>query len=105
MELDAAVAADLGEAVIASYLQGLRDAGWIGDANLVRLGYAAHAVLRWGFLPGWALAIAADEAQRRQWTARLGRPVEPLLESWGRITAYLLQLCDLACTLAARVTA
>src|SRR5439155_4390297 len=41
-------AQELEALVFNSYLDGLRDAGWNGDARLVRFGYAAASVLRYG---------------------------------------------------------
>jgi aminoglycoside phosphotransferase (APT) family kinase protein len=37
----------------AGYLQGLREAGWCGDAKLARLGHAASLALRFAPLLGW----------------------------------------------------
>jgi hypothetical protein len=37
--------------VFGGYLRGLRDAGWAGNPDLVRLGYAAAVGLRWFLLP------------------------------------------------------
>jgi len=44
-------AAALDRAAYAGYSHGLRDAGWAGDPDLVRLGYAAAVALRWFLLP------------------------------------------------------
>ena len=41
----------LDRAVFGGYLRGLRDAGWAGDPDLVRLGFVAAVGLRWFLLP------------------------------------------------------
>jgi hypothetical protein len=52
--------------VFAGYLQGLREAGWWGDAKLARLGYTASVVLRFGPLLGWfELAASTEDGQAR----------------------------------------
>jgi aminoglycoside/choline kinase family phosphotransferase len=48
-EYDATEAKGLDEAIFAGYLGGLREAGWHGDAQLVRLGYTFACALRWGW--------------------------------------------------------
>jgi hypothetical protein len=45
VEVDVARIAELDAIIFAGYLDGLRDAGWQGDARLVRFGYAATAAL------------------------------------------------------------
>jgi hypothetical protein len=49
-EADLAGADDLEAAVFASYLEGLREAGWRGDQQLVRLGYTLALTLHHVFL-------------------------------------------------------
>jgi hypothetical protein len=51
---------DLSEAVLFAYILGLRDVGWKGDPDWVRLGYQAYLLMSWGIgLPGnlaWGLS-------------------------------------------------
>jgi hypothetical protein len=55
---------DVEEAALAEYLEGLRVAGWRGDARLARLGYTASLVLRFAPLLGWfELAVSTEEGQ------------------------------------------
>ena len=67
-----------------AYLSGLREAGWLGDARLVRFGYAAHAALRWGFRPVTNLLI-----ETRAWppVAASDQPYPDWLVSWATATA------------------
>ena len=49
---------------MAGYLEGLREAGWQGDARLARLGYAASLALRFAPLLGWFdLAVSTEEGR------------------------------------------
>lgn len=50
-----AAVGELEEAAFAGYLEGLRAAGWEGEARMVRLGYAAAVGLRYG--PGVTVVI------------------------------------------------
>lgn len=54
----------LHNAVLAAYTDGLRDAGWTGDARLVELGMCASAVKN-DWLTPWMLASANAERQLR----------------------------------------
>jgi hypothetical protein len=51
-EFDGARAEELDAAVFAGYSNGLREAGWQGPVELVRLGYIAAISLRWTVLAG-----------------------------------------------------
>ena len=83
------------------YLEGLREAGWQGDERLARLGYAASAVLRFGFFPGWVLQMATDAEQRARWEAPTGKPAEEIVASLGAASRLLLGLAAEARTLIA----
>lgn len=72
---DVSHAVDLGETVLDGYLDGLRDAGWRGDARLVRLGYSASAALRWG--------LRAPGLQARSAVPRRAAPRTPPPRSSG----------------------
>jgi hypothetical protein len=53
-DLPASVLAEVEARLFAAYLEGLTDAGWKGDPDVVLFGYATVAVLRWGLLiPLW----------------------------------------------------
>ena len=67
-------AAALDRVVFLGYLRGLRDAGWAGDPDLVRLGYAAAVALRWFLLPDTLRVLTsgarAFRGRARESTAR-----------------------------------
>jgi hypothetical protein len=67
-----------------AYLAGLGEAGWRGDRRLVRLGYATHAALRWGFRPVTNLLI---ETQSWPKSSTPDRPYPDSLLSWAASTA------------------
>ncbi|MHB8577794.1 MAG: protein kinase family protein [Dehalococcoidia bacterium] len=86
------------EAVFAAYVEGLRDAGWRGDARLPRLGYAAATALRTAFIAP-TLAAALNERQRTAEEQRWQRPIAAILAQRAAVTSFLLDLADEAWTL------
>lgn len=86
-------AARLEDEVFEGYLDGLRDAGWRGDPEPVRLAYAATAALRWAFpAAGWPIAIALDESGRHapETEARWKRPLSEIFDQWAALASFLL---------------
>ncbi len=82
----------LDEALFASYLDGLGDAGWSGDWRPVRFAYAAHAALRNVF--NGVGASVPDEAGRAAARPRYGRSWEELAERRAAIRPFLLQRAE-----------
>lgn len=68
----------LDKAVFAGYMAGLRDAGWQGDAQLVRLGYCCAMVLRGLAGVQQDLRLIVDENQHAQFRKMIGRKNDPL---------------------------
>jgi len=91
-EYDAAEAGLLDEAVFAGYLDGLREAGWQGDARLVRLGYTAACALRWGVVGLWWLMSLNDNVKQADLEKKWGHPVPQLVSQWAKTTSYVLGL-------------
>jgi hypothetical protein len=91
-EYDAAEAGLLDEAVFAGYLDGLREAGWQGDARLVRLGYTAACALRWGVVGLWWLRSLSDTVKQADLERQWRRPVPQLVSQWAKTTSYVLGL-------------
>ncbi|MDQ2742981.1 MAG: aminoglycoside phosphotransferase family protein [Chloroflexota bacterium] len=86
--------------VFDAYLQGLDDAGWRGDPNLVRFGYAASAALRY-ILPT-VTELSVDLCDERRWAeveARRGMQFERAVEQQVALTEFLLDLADEATSL------
>ena len=64
LEWPAATLPELDAAAFESYVQGLREAGWAGNVDTVRLGYAAYvAVYVGGIFPGWIVAWCAPDGR------------------------------------------
>jgi hypothetical protein len=77
-----------------AYVQGLRAAGWTGDPNLARLGYATWFALVLGAAaPGlvafWTEGSAASAANRL-----FGRAGEALAAGWAEVAGHALGLED-----------
>ncbi len=93
-EYDLSALADVEQLVFASYVDGLRVAGWSGDEHRVRLGYTACAALWMGAtLPGWA-AVMLDPAAGVDALALYGRPADEVLSGWVTLTEFLLDRAD-----------
>ena len=82
----------LDEALFASYLGGLRDAGWRGDPRPVRFACAAHAALRNGF--NAVGASVPSEAQRAMALQNYGHTGEALAERRAAVRPFLLARAD-----------
>jgi hypothetical protein len=87
-------AATLEEAVLDGYIAGLRDAGWRGDAAIIRFGYAVALALRFGLLiPRWFPALREEE--ERDWLERkFGRPVPHIADGWRTLLRFFLDRAD-----------
>jgi hypothetical protein len=101
VKVEASVADELSDVVFSGYLEGLREAGWRGTSDQVRIGYTAGAALRW-VVPGlFGIAYALDERRHADAERTFGRPIEALMDHWGAVTCFLLKLNDEAETLLA----
>jgi hypothetical protein len=81
----------LEDIVFDGYLEGLRDAGWRGDARQVRLGYAAASLrYRCGGELGRFLTIILDEGLHDIAQRTFGRPIGEVADFW----AYVGHLFD-----------
>jgi hypothetical protein len=89
LEVPAAQATLLEELVLRGYMRGLAEAGWRGDANLVRLGYALAISLRWSFITGFLEALVDSTAQTRLVSTR-GRSMGDLVAQYVPLTSFLL---------------
>jgi hypothetical protein len=88
------------EAIYTAYVQGLRAAGWRGDARLARLGFAATAALTGASRLHWTLQRLLDGEGRTAPEGRTGLPAATQAWRWGAQTGYLLELADEAAALA-----
>jgi hypothetical protein len=94
-EVDPAWANELEQSVLPSYLEGLRDAGWRGDQELVRLGYSVALVLHYVFLTLGAVQWGTqDEDFRQRAEQLLGHPYSKILEGHAMFFEFLLARAD-----------
>ena len=93
-EYDAAKAKSLDEAVFASYLDGLRKAGWQGDPRLARLGYTAACALRWGVVGLWWFLSLNDSGKEADLEKKWRRPLPDLVSQWSKTIYYILSLAE-----------
>ena len=76
------------------YLNGLRDAGWHGDARLVRLGYTAACALRWGVVGLWWFRSLGDSDKEAELETHWHHPLPELTAQWAGTETYLLNLAE-----------
>lgn len=81
----------LDELVFAEYIKGLREVGWTGAENLVRLGFTTAIGLRWGHAlsrnVGWYLLDG-----RQEWLERCyGCSIQDCLRIWAHLGHYTLE--------------
>ena len=93
-EYDAAEAKSLDEVIFSGYLSGLRDSGWKGDSQLVRLGYSAACALRWGLVGLWWLQDLTDPIEQAAMEEHWNRPLAELVSQWTQTTIYILDLAQ-----------
>ena len=93
-EYDAVEAKRLDEAIFNGYLNGLRDSGWKGDSQLVRLGYTAACALRWGLVGLWWLQDLTDPIEQAGLEEHWNRPLAELVSQWTQTTRYILDLAQ-----------
>jgi Phosphotransferase enzyme family len=86
---------DLDAACFAGYVAGLREAGWVGDERLVRLGFTSDAALHntVGLLH-LLLPVVTDPALRPVVEDLLGRPLEEVVEGWVELWPFQFELAD-----------
>lgn len=83
---------ELAEVCVQSFLDGLREAGWRGDPDLVRLAVAASCVKYTWLLP-WTLNRAAETRQRAY---HQEVDAQRLFQQRGLVFAFLVDWCDQA---------
>jgi hypothetical protein len=80
--------------VFESYLKGLRDSGWSGDPQLVRLGYTAGCI-RYGLaLVHYIVSFAVDDEHRSYHQKRTGQPIEETADQWAGVYRFILGRTD-----------
>jgi hypothetical protein len=86
---------DLDAACFASYVGGLREAGWAGDERLVRLGFTTAAALRHTVgLLRLILPVVCDPALRPAMEELFGHPLEEVVEVWAELWSFQFELAE-----------
>jgi hypothetical protein len=86
---------DLETACFASYVAGLRDAGWTGDERLVRLGYTANAALRHTVGLVRHLLPAVTDPAPPPWVDDLfGSQFAEVVEGWSELWSFQFELAE-----------
>lgn len=76
-----------------AYVGGLRDAGWRGDPDQLRLGYASAAALILGLGGAGVWFAILDQADNEAMLERIiGRPLDDIAAQWSALQTYLLDL-------------
>jgi hypothetical protein len=92
LDVPSADVRDFEEIVLDGYIEGLRDAGWVGDPAAVRLGFAIAASLLMGVGGAglWFLMVSPDGGALAE--RIVGRPRQEIAAQWSEFQAYLLDL-------------
>ncbi|PYE48370.1 phosphotransferase [Deinococcus yavapaiensis] len=80
--------------VFEAYLEGLRIAGWRGDASVVRLGYAAWLALHFGLVGPTLTAVWTLEDRQVRATELFGGTPEELAGRWSVLTEFSLRRAE-----------
>jgi hypothetical protein len=98
-EFDAARADELDSAVFDGYVAGLREAGWRGAVEQVRLGYTAAVALRWTALAG-ILHMLVHGTEPVRTSQQVLVSADAVLNQRVRLAEFLLDRADEARRLA-----
>ncbi|HEX8600743.1 MAG TPA: phosphotransferase [Chloroflexia bacterium] len=93
-ELGDTEAGILDEALFGGYLAGLREAGWRGDAEEVRFGFAAFCALKHLFMIFISVRDVPVDSRHVVWERLFGRPFDEVLYRQSKLLYYLLELSE-----------
>jgi hypothetical protein len=91
-EVPATRAKELDDAIFTGYCAGLREAGWQGDLQLARFGYAVTAALTFGVAFTLIVARILYENGPPGTEALIGLPISDILDQWAAMHPSLLDL-------------
>jgi hypothetical protein len=95
-EIPIIIAQEFDTLLYENYLEGLRNAGWKGDARQARLGFTAAASCK--YFENLMFAASNDwindPVLQAQWEKEFGQSVQAVLEQAGGILRYVFQLAD-----------
>ena len=87
-------ATQLDQAAFESYLQGLKEAGWSGDTNTIRLAYAAWIAVWLGVVFPNIMALWCTPESRAYALQQFGFVEEELFLKWLPLLSYSLDCAD-----------
>jgi hypothetical protein len=86
---------ELDAACFAGYMAGLREAGWVGEERLVRLGFTSAAALRHTVgLLRLVWPVVADPALRPDMEELFGHPLEEVVGAWAELWPFQFALAE-----------
>jgi hypothetical protein len=94
LEFDPDQAETLDKIVFESYLEGLGEAGWQGDPQVVRFTYTASAVLRYSIGVLGITSMIADENRHAGIEQAIGHTLDEVVDVWEKSTRFLYELAD-----------
>ncbi len=103
LELTIEDAAELAEPVLDAYVAGLRDSGWTGDADGVRVTYLARMALTPIRNLGLTTLNIENERFRQQMEKAFEIPPVEMISQWGRHIPFFLECRDEALRVAERL--
>jgi len=93
-EFECERATELDEAVFTGYVAGLREAGWQGRVEDVRLGFTAAVGLRWGVLASLLREVVEGTAQLQRPSQGWEVSRAEVVAQWVRLCTFLLDRAD-----------
>jgi hypothetical protein len=87
---------EMQEIIFDGYLEGLQQAGWRGDPNLVRLGLLCTVALRYGPMIVIVEMMGLTQEDRDQFKQFVGRSMEEWSENLVPIRRYVIEQADKA---------
>lgn len=102
-EWDSARMRELEEGVSESYVAGLRDAGWDGDPDLVRLGYTAWIALHFGAVGLSWIGMWCIEEKEEVVATSFKRSLDEAASGWATMCAFALSRAEEARELMAKL--
>jgi len=88
-EVPVSDAPNLDQVVFDGYLMGLRDGGWLGDAQQARLGYTAAIALRRMATIGYMLSMILDERRHAAVEEQVGLPIGEFGDHVSRVGEFV----------------
>jgi hypothetical protein len=102
-ELETTALLAMETAVFEAYMTGLRESGWAGKPELVRLGYTAYLPMFWGVSFPALIAGYSGDDQKPVVRRSYGCSQEELASTWTTLCEYALDRADEARGLMARL--